>query len=107
MPEYSIINKLKDQNKLDDSTLVCINALSLEDVIAVKLELSTNLLKNRLYGFDIWNKMNSITKEAVLRFALSVTKNKSDAARFLGLDKNRFNQLVKKYQIESYFEEKD
>ena len=99
MPEYSIINNLKDQNKLNDSTLVCINTLSLEDVIAVKLELSTNLLKNRLYGFDIWNKMNSITKEAVLRFALSVTKNKSDAARFLGLTPQNFRRACGNYKI--------
>ena len=55
MTEYSIINKLKDQNKLNDQLLVCLNNLSLEDVIAVKLELSTNLLNHRLYGFDIWN----------------------------------------------------
>ena len=68
MTEYSIINKLKDQNKLNDQILTCINNLTLEDVIAVKLELSTNLLNHRLYGFDIWNKMTSITKEAVLKF---------------------------------------
>lgn len=99
MPDYSIISKLKDQNKLNDQLLVCINKLSLEDLIAVKLELSTNLLNNRLYGFDIWNKMPSITKEAILKFSLSVTKNKSDAARFLGLTKQNFRRACDNYKI--------
>ena len=39
----------------------------IEDLIAVKLELSTNLLNHRLYGFDIWNRMSAITKEAVFK----------------------------------------
>ncbi len=100
MTEYSIINKLKDQNKVNDQLLVCLNNLSLEDVIAVKLELSTNLLNHRLYGFDIWNKMSNITKEAVLKFSLSVTKNKTDAARFLGITQQNFRRALKNYNIE-------
>ena len=99
MTNYSIINKLKDQNKLNDQVLTCINNLSLEDVIAVKLELSTNLLNHRLYGFDIWNRMASITKEAVLKFSLSVTKNKTDAARFLGITQQNFRRALKNYNI--------
>ncbi len=99
MPEYSIINKLKDQDKLNDSILIYINSLSLEDIIAVKLELSTKLLDNRLYGFDIWNKMNLITKEAVLKFALSATKTKTDAARFLGLTPQNFRRACNNYNI--------
>lgn len=100
MSKYSIINKLKNQNKLNDSLLTCINSLSLEDLIAVKLELSSNLLNNRLYGFDIWNKMPNITKEAILKFSLSVTKNKTDAARFLGLTQQNFRRACKNYNIE-------
>jgi DNA-binding protein Fis len=99
MSEYSIINKLKDQNKVNDQLLTCINNLTLEDLIAVKLELSTNLLNHRLYGLDIWNNMNSITKEAVLKFSLSVTKNKTDAARFLGITQQNFRRALKNYNI--------
>ena len=100
MSEYSIINKLKDQNKLNDQVLTCISNLTLEDVIAIKLELSTNLLNHRLYGLDIWNKMTNITKEAVLKFSLSVTKNKTDAARFLGITQQNFRRACKNYNIE-------
>ena len=100
MSDYSIINKLKDQNKLNDQTLIYINNLTLEDLIAVKLELSTNLLNHRLYGLDIWNKMTVITKEAILKFSLSVTKNKTDAARFLGITQQNFRRALKSYNIE-------
>ena len=100
MTDYSIISKLKDQNKLNDQVLVSLNNLSLEDLIAVKLELSTNLLNHRLYGLDIWNKMPAITKEAILKFSLSVTKNKTDAARFLGITQQNFRRACKNYNIE-------
>ena len=100
MTKYSIINNLKDQKKLNDQLLISINNLSLEDLIAVKLELSTNLLNHRLYGLDIWNKMPKITKEAVLKFSLSVTKNKTDAARFLGITQQNFRRALKIYNIE-------
>ena len=99
MKDYSIINKLKDQNNINDQLLVCINKLSLEDLIAIKLELSTNLLNNRLYGLDIWNKMDSITKEALLKFSLSVTKTKADASRFLGITQQNFNRICKTYKV--------
>tara|TARA_B100000242_G_scaffold86259_1_gene57661 strand:- start:2425 stop:2742 length:318 start_codon:yes stop_codon:yes gene_type:complete len=99
MKDYSIINKLKDQNIINDQLLICINKLSLEDLIAIKLELSTNLLNNRLYGLDIWNKMDSITKEALLKFSLSVTKTKADASRFLGITQQNFNRICKTYKV--------
>tara|TARA_R100001015_G_C4619822_1_gene176631 strand:- start:908 stop:1216 length:309 start_codon:yes stop_codon:yes gene_type:complete len=100
MSKYSIINKLKDESKINDQLLICINNLTIEDLLAVKLELSTNLLNHRLYGLDIWNKMHSITKEAVLKFSLSVTKNKTDAARFLGITQQNFRRALKTYNIE-------
>ena len=45
---------------LQDDILVNINKLSLEDLIAVKLELSANNINNRLYGFDLWRQSNKI-----------------------------------------------
>ena len=100
MTNYSIINKLKDQNKLTDQALTCINNLSLEDVIAVKLELACNHINNRLYGFDIWRNSVYIVKDALLKFAISTTKSKKDAARFLGLTYADFRLACKKFKID-------
>ena len=95
----SIIKKLKDQNKINDNILSCISSLSIEDLIAVKLELSANHLNNRLYGFDIWRNSGYIVKEALLKFAISSTNSKKDAARFLGLTYSEFKRVLKTYDI--------
>ena len=101
----SIITKLRDQNKLNDSLLVLISNLTLEDLIAIKLELSCNLINNRLYGFDIWRNSNKIVQEAILKFAISTTKSKKDAARFLGLTYTEFARVLKNFKVKEYFTE--
>ena len=100
---YSIIKKLKSEEKINDNTLNNINNISLEDLIAIKLELSANNINNRLYGFDIWRNTNSIVKEALLKFAISTTNSKKDAARFLGLTYSEFKKVQSKYKVEAFF----
>ena len=90
---------------LQDDLLVNINKLSLEDLIAVKLELSANNINNRLYGFDLWRQSNNIIKEALLKFAMSTTNSKKDAARFLGLTYTEFGRVLKKFKVKEYFTE--
>ena len=96
----SIISKLKDQALVTDETLVAINAISLENLIALKLELACNHVNNRLYGFDIWRNSVYIVKDALLKFAISTTKSKKDAARFLGLTYADFRLACKKFKID-------
>jgi len=88
---------------LQDDLLTQINKLSLEDLIAVKLELSSRNINNRLYGFDIWRKSNYIIKEAILKFALSTTNSKKSAARFLNLTYIEFRRVVKDYKVKEWF----
>ena len=102
----SIINKLTHENKLNNSLLVLINNLTLEDLIAIKLELACSHVNNRLYGLDIWNKLGYIIREATLKFAISTTQSKKDAARFLGLDYLAFKKQLQNFEVESFFEEK-
>ena len=56
-----------------------LNTFTIEDLIAIKLELSANNINNRLYGLDIWKKSDYIIKDAMLKFAVSTTKSKKDA----------------------------
>ena len=99
----SIIKKLQDQDKINDHMLVCLNTLSLEELIAVKYELSCRSLNNRLYGFDIWRGLPNLVKSATLKFAISATHSKKDAARFLGLTYLEFSSIYKKYEIDNFF----
>ena len=103
----SVIRHLQDQNLINDSLLVLINNLTIEDLVAIKLELSAIHLKNRLYGFDIWKNSSRIMKDALLKFAISTTNSKKDAARFLGMTYGDFKKALKRYKVDNYFEEKD
>lgn len=99
----SVISYLKSKNVINDELLVLINNLTLEDLIALKLELSSRLLNNRLYGFDIWRKSKYIVQEAILKYAISTTVSKKDAARFLGLTYTEFAKTFRKFKIDDYF----
>tara|TARA_R100001509_G_scaffold142566_1_gene98000 strand:- start:74 stop:442 length:369 start_codon:yes stop_codon:yes gene_type:complete len=102
---YSIINKLRKEKKINKEFESTLSNLSLEDIIALKLELSTRPVKNRLYGLPIWDNLVRITQEAVLKYAVSATRSQGEAMRFLGLKHKHFNMLVRKYQIHSFFQE--
>ena len=99
----SVISKLTNEGFLDNTVLVTINNITLEDLIAIKLELAIKQVNNRLYGFDIWRRSGYIIREALLKFAISATQSKMDAARFLGVYYLEFKKLIKKYELEDHF----
>ena len=103
----SVINYLKNDNLINDELLVLINSLTLEDLIAIKLELTAKHLNNRLYGLDIWRRTGYIIKDSLLKFAISTTNSKKDAARFLGLTYMEFKRVLRKYEVEDYFKDKE
>ena len=102
---YSLINKLKREHKITDEFQVMFNCLSLEEVIALKLELASKSVGGKLFGFPILSSMHDVTKDAVLKYALSAARTKGEVARFLGIQKSDLNRLLKKYGTETYFEE--
>ena len=104
---YSVVNKLRRERKTTDELEIMMNNLTLEEVIALKLELTSRSLSNRLYGFPIWKALADITKEAALKYAVSATRTTKEAMRLLGLKESSFHVLMKKYQVEDYFENLD
>ena len=103
---HSLGKKLKQEDKITEEFEVMLNNLTLEEVIGLKLELAAKAAGGMLYGMSLWAAMPNITKDAILKYALSATTSKMEAARFLGVNKARFNKLLKQYKTESYFEEK-
>lgn len=100
----SVRIKLEEEGLINNELLVLIATLSLEDLIALKLEIACGEVRNRLHGFDIWRNLKPIVQESVLKFAISTRKSKKDAARFLGLNYLEFKKLLTKYSIEDYFD---
>jgi hypothetical protein len=78
--------------------------LTLEEVIAAKLELSSRTLKSPVYGLPIWKHLPQIVQDAVLMFAISCTKTPTEAAMFLGMTPMKLYRLVKKYKVWNYME---
>ena len=101
---YSVVNKLKKEEKITEEFEVMLNSLSLEEIIAIKLELASRAFGGKSYGLPIWKSMTEIVQDAMLKYALSACRTKKEAARFLGLSHQDFNKIVKKYNTESCFE---
>ena len=96
---YSFRNKLKKEKKLPDNFEAILNTLTIEELIALKLELSSSYINNKLYNFPIYKSIKYITKEACLKFALSSTRTIGDAASLLGIRESDLRKEIKKFKI--------
>lgn len=104
---FSISKKLRNELKTSEEFEVMLASLSLEEVIALKLELATKAVNGYMYGIPIWYTLPTIIKDAVLKFSFSAARSKKEAARFLGIDIMSFNNLANKYKIKSFFHKED
>ena len=102
---YSFRNKLKKQKKITDDFEVMLNTLTIEELIALKLELSSYNINNKLYNIPIYKNLIYVVKEACLKYALSACRTKGEAARMLGINEAEFTHEIKKFEIEKYFQD--
>lgn len=105
--DYSVIRKLRNEGKTNEKFEIMMGSLSLEELIALKLELASKTIGGKLYGLPLWYSLPDIVKDAVLKYALSAARTKMEAARFLGVNKEYFYKLTKKYDMDSFFKEKN
>ena len=104
---YSIIRKLRNQGKLPEEAEIFISNLSLEDLIALKLEIASKPTGGKLFGIPIWKSVPYIVRDALLKTAISVCKNKKEAASMLGKDIDALDKLLKRYKTIDFFEDTD
>ena len=90
---------LKKQKKITDDFEVMLNTLTIEEIIALKLELSSKYINNKLYNISIWRSTYYICREAVLKYALSSCRTIRDAASLMGISESSFRKEIKKYKI--------
>lgn len=96
-PKYSIIENLRNQNKSDDRFELMVELLSLEDLIALKLELSSRSANYALYGFPFWRIANQIVKEAIFKYAMKSCASPKEVYAFLSIDAITLMKLKRKY----------
>ena len=100
---YSIANKLKSENKINERFEIMLSCLTLEEIIALRLELAAKSVNYKLYGINIWSSLPDIVRHAVLKYIYSAARTKGEGAAFLGLDLSSFKKLLKKYNVTNYF----
>jgi transcriptional regulator of acetoin/glycerol metabolism len=99
----SLLKKLKEEGKINEEFEVFLNGLSLEEVIALKLDLSSRTLKSPLYGLPLWYNLHQIVEDAIIKFAVSTTRTSSEAARVLGLSQRTLFKIMDKFFVYDYF----
>ena len=112
IPEYnkgrnhyqSISKKLRKDNKIDTNFEVKFSSLTLEEIIALKLELSASMVRGKLFGLPIAANINTLVKDSLIKFALSATNSHKEAASLLGLSVAELKRFIKKYRVNEYFE---
>lgn len=104
--KYSVINKLLSEERVNDYFLKNLNLLSLEELISLKLEMAAKSSGGSIFGIPIWNSLRDICRDASLKFALSATRTRAEAASFLGISISTLNKYLEKFEIKQYFSEK-
>ena len=104
---YSLIRKLRKDKKTSEEFESMLSALSLEEIIGLKLELAARAIDSRLFGLALWAGMPYIVHEAVFKYAVSSTRTKLECMNFIGMKNQQFYSLWNRYQIDSYFSEEE
>jgi hypothetical protein len=97
--KYSLRNKLLREKKINSDFEVILNTLTLEEIIALKLELSNLYINNKLYNFPLYKSIKYIIRESLIIFALSTTRTAKDAASVLGMRERDLYAEIKKFNI--------
>ncbi len=104
---YSIANKLKSQNKINEKFEIMLSMLTLEEIIGLRLELAAKSVNFKLYGLNLWQTLPNIVKNAVLKYVYSAARTKGEMAAFLGIDKGSLKKLLKKHNTSNYFQKEN
>lgn len=99
----SFSNKLRKEGKSSEAFEIMLSTLTLEEIIALKLECSSRLTGGRLYGFNLWSTAVDIIKEAIYNAVISITSTNKESTRILGINELTFNKLKYKYRIRDSF----
>lgn len=103
----TISKTLRDQNKSNDFLEIMLGNLTLEELIALKLELGWKAIGCKLEGFPLWTSAPFIIRNALLRAVVSATDNKMEAKRVLGIKGKKFFSILTKYGLKDVYERKN
>ena len=100
----SFSHNLRNQGKSSEAFEIMLAALTLEEVIGLKLECASRLTNGKLYGLNLWSNAVSLVKEALFNSVISIASTNKEAARILGVNDETLKVLKKKYKIKEEYD---
>ena len=97
--DLSFSRQLREQERSNEAFEIMLSALTLEEIIGLKLECSSRLTNGKLYGFNLWSNTVAIVKEALFNSVISIASTNKEATRILGITEETLTTLKKKYNI--------
>ena len=103
--DLSFSRKLRKERKSNEAFEIMLSALTLEEIIGLKIECASRLTNGKLYGFNLWSNIVDITKEALYNAVISITSTNKEASRVLGITTQTFKSLKRKYNIKETYKD--
>jgi hypothetical protein len=103
LKEYSLSASLKKKNKSDEHFENVLKRLSLEEVIALKIEVNLREANTLFLGIPIYKNISHSAKIGVLLAAISASNSLKEAGAVIGLTEFEFVKRMVKYRMSSYF----
>lgn len=103
LTNITLSRKLRGEKRITPEFEDMLSNLTFEEIIALKLELSSKMLHSTFIGAPLWYSLQHIVKDAVLKYAYSVANSAREAAALLGLPKCQLRGLLYKYRTENYY----
>lgn len=100
---FSISKILREKNKSNDYFELMLGNITLEDLIALKLEICFKSIGIPLHGIPLWETMPYIARNAVLKYALSATGSRTKASVFLNLPRFVMKKYLSREDVIEYF----
>ena len=102
--DLSFSTKLREDGKSNEAFEIMLSALTLEEILGLKLECSSRLTGGKLYGFNLWSNIVNITKEALYNAVISITNTNKEAARVLGINEQTLKSLKRRYNTREEYD---
>jgi len=104
----SLIRIFKNNGIIDEHFLSQIDMLSLEDLIAIKIEYSVKKFGNKVYGIPLFEAVVDIVNEALLKIAFGGVDMGRRKLMFYGVNNDQFESLIrerKRLKIDKFLDE--
>lgn len=101
--KITVIEKLRKDYSITPEFEMMFNMLTLEDLLALKLELTARSLNHRFYGFKLYQSIKDIVQEAFCSYAFIHSKTYIEAATVLGISAIEFQKKVLKFNLKEKY----